>query len=66
VQGGLNAFNTPQIQNLLTSLFGGGSIGAANNLMSQVNQGLIAPDAGGTPYVPLPGTDSSLNQGEVG
>ena len=66
VQGGLNAFSTPQVQNLLSSLFGSNSINAANDLMSQVNRGLIAPDAGGLPYVPLPGTDSSLNQGEVG
>jgi hypothetical protein len=65
-----------------SGLFGSGGIGsffsgltgkndaasqtAANDLAAKVNMGIVAPDAGGTPYVPLPGTDSSLNQGEVG
>jgi len=49
LQGGLSAINTPQVQNLLTSLFGSaGSTAAANNLMSQVNQGLVNPAAGAT------------------
>jgi hypothetical protein len=55
-----------QIGNLVDRLFGSSSVNAANDLMSQVNQGFIRPDAGGTPYIPLPGTDSSLSQGEVG
>jgi hypothetical protein len=57
----------------LGSYFGGNttannaaSEAAANQTASNVNMGILAPDAGGTPYVPLPDTDSSLTQGEVG
>ena len=39
---------------------------AANQTMANVNMGVVAPDAGGTTYTPLPGIDTSLNQGEVG
>lgn len=33
---------------------------AANDLAAKVNMGIVAPDAGGTPYVPLPGTDPNF------
>jgi hypothetical protein len=58
----------------LLSKLGGGAFGglsniadwfktnAANNTMAAVNNGTLAPDAGGTPYVPLPGLDTSLSQ----
>lgn len=36
---------------------------ASNNLMSNVNQGIVAPDAGGTPFIPLPGTTLGEDQG---
>ena len=39
---------------------------AANNTMSQVNQGLLSPTAGGSIYNSLPGIDTSLTQGMVG
>lgn len=39
---------------------GGSGTDAANNLMSQVNAGKVAADAGGTPYVPLPGMNTDL------
>jgi hypothetical protein len=50
----------------LSSLFGGNSVNNANDLMANVNMGIVSPTAGGTPYVPLPGINTSLTQGEVG
>ena len=35
---------------------------AANQTMANVNMGILAPDAGGTTYNPLPGLDTSLSQ----
>jgi hypothetical protein len=64
---------TGGLQGLIDKI--GGSLGlggssantqAANDTMAGVNMGTIDPTAGGTPYVPLPGIDTSLNQGEVG
>ena len=59
------------LQGLIDKITGGSGSSAAdiqkaNDTMAGVNMGIIDPSAGGTPYVPLPGTDSSLNQGEVG
>jgi hypothetical protein len=64
---------TTPIQNLISTLSGGGNFSnagisnantnAANQLMSLWNQGQIA-DSG--TYTPLPGTDTSLDQGMVG
>ena len=56
VNGATNAYNW------LTGL----GTNAANNTMSQVNQGLLSPTAGGSIYNSLPGIDTSLTQGMVG
>jgi hypothetical protein len=50
----------------LYNLFNGTSgTSSANNLMSQVNMGLVDPTGGAT-YTSLPGIDTSLGQGMVG
>ena len=51
------------------SIFGGSdaaSQAAANQDMANVNMGIVDPTGGNTTYNPLPGTDTSLDQGEVG
>ena len=62
--GGLGNLGTSAINgyNWLTGL----GTNAANNTMSQVNQGLLSPTAGGSIYNSLPGIDTSLTQGMVG
>ena len=64
----------PGVQGLLpslSSLFGGTSASdaasqaAANQDMANVNMGIVDP-TGGQTYTPLPGTDTSLDQGMVG
>jgi len=44
-------------------IFTGGDTTAANDLMSNVNMGIVAPDAGGTNFIPLPGTTLGEDQG---
>jgi hypothetical protein len=51
------------------SIFGGSdaaSQAAANQDMANVNMGIVDPTGGNTTYEPLPGTDTSLDQGMVG
>jgi hypothetical protein len=71
--GGYNALNTVSggalgdlFKNLFSSANSNNTQAAANNLMSNVNMGLVSPSAGGTTYTNLPGIDTSLSQGEVG
>lgn len=45
-----------------SGLFSGDTT-AANDLMSNVNMGIVAPDAGGTEFIPLPGTSLGEDQG---